>query len=238
MPPTQTTDDDASTDNEVTYPHEGDPAIDTADEVFVDSATKALDDEPFHITVGERAGVLERIELEREPGESYADWIRQAAERRLEGVGHTPLGPGGGVEAMGFPRDYTPDNDTPDEQLDEALSTADPANWIPVNIEFPARDLEAFDRAEAEIERTVADWIRGAVVIRLATVEDDLEQTPAVDVAVPEPIVERARLKAEYKADRLESASYRGALDDALLGLVQPQFVWVTEDGEPIRDED
>lgn len=72
---------DDSTDTDLTkHP------IDTDSEPLLEKVSAALPREPFAIDVAFRAVALERVDLEREPGERFADWIRDAVETRFSAI--------------------------------------------------------------------------------------------------------------------------------------------------------
>jgi hypothetical protein len=225
MPQNDDTDDSTEPDDEP-------PAsIDTNVDAFREKIEHPAAGEPFAIDVAFRAGRLRRVDLEREESESFTDWIRDAVDERRACVEHGDV-PKGDEPPRSWPVDYTPEHDTPDEELIAAVSPAAPGDWIPVTVEVPAGVLDAVERNRGE-RQPVADWIRGAVVLRFSAINREVEIQPPVRVDVPPAVAQRARLWAEHKVARTPGENYHDALRDALLGLVQPQTEYLV-DGEPI----
>ena len=208
-------------------------AIDTDTEPLLEKVGTAHPGESFAIDVAFRAVNLERVDLERDDGETFADWIRGAVDYRLAFVEY--LDDYGGLEDCpnSRPEGYTPGHGTDDEQVVAAVSRADADDWIGVTVELSARTIDAIGRNAGD-GVTVVDWIRGAVRVRFSSIDDELEIQPTVRVDVPPAIAERAQLRAQYAlAARDRADDYHDALRDALLELVQPQTEYLV-DGEPI----
>lgn len=231
--PEHTDDDSIATDRQT---DDAKLAIDTDVESFRENIELALPGEPFAIDVAFRAVTLERVDLEREPGETFADWIRSAVDYRLSFVEY--LGDYGRSEDVpsSRPDDYTPAHDTPDEQLVAAVSEADHGEWIGVTVEFTAAALKAMARNVRD-DRTVPHWIRHAVHVRFSSIDRDLEIKSPVQVDVPREIAERVQLKATYFVVSDSTDDYADALHNILLEFVQPQFEYLV-DGESIDPDD
>jgi len=206
-------------------------AIDTDVDAFREKVARAAAGEPFAIDVAFRAVTLRRVDLERDDTEPFAEWIRDAVDERLAYIGHEDV-PKGNEPPRSRPAGYTPDDDTPDEKLIAVVSPADPGDWIPVTIEFPAGVLDAVAQARDE-QQSIVGWIRGAVLVRFLKENREVEIQPTVRVDVPPAVAQRARLWAEYQVAEDPEENYQDALRDALLDLVQPQTEYLV-DGEPI----
>lgn len=206
-------------------------SIDTNVDAFREKLRVAGAGEPFAIDVAFRAVTLRRVDLERGENESVADWIRGAVDEKLDYMGIVDV-PRGDEPPRTRPEGYTPDDDTADEQLVDAVSKADPGEWIRATVEFPAGVLEALV-TDCDEEQSVANWVRGAVLIRFAVADKEARVHPKVRVDVPPAVVQRARLWAEYRLLRDPDADYDNQLRDALLQLVEPQTEFVV-DGETI----
>lgn len=260
MTPTQQPNDDDSTD---TPRHRDAAAYDTPDSDVRDDliehfeSGEARDSEPVTITAAFRAVTLERVDLERDPGEPFADWIRQAVTQRLEIVDREPVAHDS-RPAQQPARGTSLGDASPDERLVEVIGAAEaPGAWLPVDVELAAGDLEAImqhaadqgstpdagfyggdfaeDLEDALDERAVAEWIRTAVSTRFAAIDEAVELTPTLEIDVPAPIAERARLNAERWSARGVKSSPQGALYDELLELIDPWFEYRV-DGEPIAE--
>lgn len=216
-----------STDSGVSPP----ASIDTDVDAFREKLRLAGAGEPFAIDVAFRAVTLRRVHLECAGSESIAGWIRGAVNEKFDHLGHLDVSRGDEPPRT-RPEGYTPDDDSPDALLVGAVSRADPGEWIRVTIEFPAGVLEGIleDCGEGQ---SVANWIRGAVLVRFAVADREARIQPTVRVDVPPAVAQRARLWAEYRLVRDPEADYDNALRDALLQLVEPQAEYVV-DGEQI----
>jgi len=188
---------------------------------------RATPGEPFFIDVGFRAVTLRRIDLER-GDETLAAWIRDALQRIVA--------PDADRNYAGRPADYTPTHDTPDAELIERVSAADPGDCLAVRVEFPAAVLVA--AWDSGIADPLAEGIRRAVSVRLSWVAQREALQPTVTVELPPEMATRARLKAEYNLVRKPDETYHNALRDALLGLVEPQTEYVVESGDVIASFD
>ena len=205
-------------------------SIDTDVDAFREKLRVAGAGEPFAIDVAFRAVTLRRVDLERGESESVADWIRGAVDEKFSYLGIVDV-PKGDEPPRTRPEGYTPDGDTPDEQLVDAVSKADPGEWIRVAVEFPAGVLEALVM-DCDKEQSVANWVRGSVLMRFAVADREARIQPTVPVDIPPAVAQRARLWAEYQCVRDPEADYDNALRDALLQLVEPEPEYLIG-GEP-----
>lgn len=215
----QNTDTDDSTDPENPADLDAEPDIEKVE--------RATPGEPFIVDVGFYAVTLQRIDLER-GDETLAAWIRDA----LQGV----VAPDADGDYVGRPADYTPAHDSPDGELTERVSAADPGDCLAVRVELPAAVLVA--AWESGLADPLAEGIRRTVTVRLSKIERRGRLQPSVTVEVPPKIATRARLKAEYTLVRKPDETYHNALRDALLGLVDPQTEYVVESGDVIASFD
>jgi len=196
-------------------------------ELDIEKVERATPGEPFFLDVDFYAVTLQRIDLER-GNETLAAWIRDA----LQGI----VAPDADGDYVGRPADYTPTHDSPDGELIERVSAADPGDCLAVRVEFPAAILVA--AWESGLADPLAEGIRRVASVRLAKIERRERLQPTVTVEVPPEIATRARLKAEYALVRKPDKNYHNALRDALLGLVEPQTEYVVEGGNVIASFD
>lgn len=196
-------------------------SIDTDICSFSQKVERAAPGEPFMIDVALRAVTVRRIDLEREDGETFCEWIRTAVDGRLELTKHGDVSKGD-EPPRSRPADYTPTYDTPDEEIIAETSKADLDEWLSITVEFPAGVLTAL-LEDCREQGDVGEWIRSATRIYLSQLEREHVLRPTVSVDVPAEIAQRARLRAEYGAIHNESKDYQAALIDALFQLVEPQ---------------
>lgn len=183
------------------------------------------DDVPLVVDVALRAVTIRRVDLERNPDESLADWIRRAVQSELEDiVGRGAFSFTGGIEeycALDGSQHESSEGD-----IVAAVSSADSGDWIGVPVAFPTTGLELIERVTVD-DQTVCDWIRTALSGRFTKIDSDLdrEYTPVIEVEVPEEIAFRASLNAEYSAV-VKGYDYDDALLDALNDIAAPLPVY------------
>jgi hypothetical protein len=181
---------------------------------------RAAPGEPFFVDVGFYAVTLRHIDFER-GDETFAAWIRDS----LQDV----VAPDADGDYVGRQADYTPTHDTPDANIIERVTPAEPGDCIKVRVEFPAAVLVA--AWESGIADPLAEGIRRTVSVRLAKIGRREEYRPPVTIEVPPETVTRARLKAEHTLVRNPDEDYHDALQDALLDIVERQTEYAVEGG-------
>lgn len=197
-------------------------SIDTDVHSFAREIEGAAPDEPFMIDVALRGVTLRRIDLEREEGETFGDWIATAVDERVLLAGHDELSTGNEPHRSG-PPDDTPAITTPDAEIIDEISDIDFDEWVKITVELPADVLIALFQLAGE-RLSVCECIRSAISTRLATIEREHVYTPTMRVDVPPGVAQRARLHAEFVMIRAKNGDYQATFLGALRQLVEPQI--------------